>query len=98
MAGGGDGAARGARRERVARPALPDQDPQLAPRHDLGELDVRALRERRMTLDLRSECVDVDLREVGDDDDAVRVPERYRGHLDPPATDLDRVERVEACL
>src|SRR5439155_1601120 len=85
-------------RQPVARTSLPDQHPHLAPRDDLRELDVRALRKGRMTLGLRSERVDVDLRKIGDDDDAVRVPQRHRGHRDPPAIDLDRLERVEACL
>ena len=48
-----------------------------------------------VTLDLRSEPVDVDRPEVADEYHAVRVSERYDGDRDPVAVDHDRVRRRE---
>src|SRR5687767_6722012 len=94
----GDGTARRSRREGVPGAPLPDENAYLRTRHDLRELNVGALRKSRVLFDLRTERVDVDVREIRDDDDAVRISHRHRGHLDAPAIHLDRVEWIEARL
>src|SRR5688572_22334560 len=96
MAGCGDGAARRSGRERVTSAALPDENAYLRSRHDLRELNVGALRKGCVLFDLRSKRVNVYVREIRDDDDAVRISHRDRGHLNAPAIHLDRVERIEA--
>src|SRR5205823_4874215 len=95
----GDGTARRTRGQRVSGASLPDLDSHLMARDDLCELDVRAVRKCGVVLDLRPEGAYVDRRDVRDDDDAVRITDVHRGHVDPAAVDVDRGDLlVDQCL
>src|SRR5439155_19205768 len=89
---GGGRAARGRPgRERVAGAALPDEDVDRVARSDPRELDVRAVRKRRMPLDERAQAPALAVVEALDEGHTVRVTDRDGGDRQRRAvTELER--------